>query len=428
MNSNETLALHGGAPVIQVPFKRYNSYGPEEVEAARAVVATGKLSGFYGSWIPAFMGGDKVRAFESAWASHFNVAHAVAVNSATSGLMAAVGAVGIEPGDEVIVTPLTMSATATAIVLWQGVPVFSDVQRATFNLDPAKIEAKITDRTRAIAVTDMFGHAADMNEIMAIAKRHGLRVIEDAAQSPGARYHDRYAGALADIGIFSLNYHKHIHTGEGGMCVTSDERLAERLRLIRNHAENVVGPKGETDLVNMVGFNFRMGEIEAAMGIEQLKKLPAAVASRQRAAERLSAGLAGLKGLRTPLVKAECSHVYYVYPLLLDPALAGVSKQAVIAALKAEGVEEIAPAFANLHLLPMYQKRIAFGGRGAPWSHHPAPESVRYDKGSLPVVEELREHSLFGLQLCMLEYDEHEVDLTVRAFQKVWRHLHTLTG
>src|SRR4051812_13363092 len=188
MNADR-LALFGGTPVIRNAFRRYNSYGPEEVAAARAVVESGALSGFYGSWIPAFKGGEKVRAFEQAWSSYFNVKHAVTVNSATSGLMAAVGAIGIEPGDEVIVTPLTMSATATAIVLWQGIPVFTDVQRDTFNLDPAAIEARITKRTRAIVVTDMFGHAADMDEIMAIARRHGLRVIEDAAQSPGALYH-----------------------------------------------------------------------------------------------------------------------------------------------------------------------------------------------------------------------------------------------
>lgn len=412
------LAVHGGEPLIRRPFAAYSSFGEEELAAATAVIRSGTLSGFYGSWIPAFFGGPEVQAFETEWARDFGVPYAVTVNSATSGLIAAVGAIGIEPLDEVIVTPLTMSATATAILVWNAIPVFADVQRETFTLDPRAIEACITPRTRAIVVTDIFGHPAEMDAIMALAEKHDLKVIEDAAQAPGAQYRGRYAGTLADIGVYSLNYHKHIHTGEGGVCVTHDPALAERLRMIRNHAENVVGPKNESNLVNMIGFNFRLGEIEAAMGRVQLAKLPQLLAGRQRVAERLTRGLADLPGLRPPRVLEGCTHAYYVYPLLLDPGASGCSKQALVGALSAEGVPGLAPAFANLHLLPMYQRRIAYGAAGYPWSA--AAHPVSYGKGICPVAEDLREQSLFGLQICMYAFPDEDVDLVVEAFRKVW--------
>src|SRR3989442_9749923 len=212
---------------------------------------------------------------------------------------------GSRQGEEVIVTPGTMPASATWVLVGNAIPVFADIENETFNLDPFAIEARITPLTRAIVVADIFGHPADLDGIMVVARRHGLRVIEDAAQAPGALHKGRYAGTVADIGVFSLNYHKHIHTGEGGVCVTDDPRLAERLQLIRNHAEAVVGDKGVTDLTNMIGFNFRMTEIGAAIGTEQLKKLKVFADERAAAAERLSAGRPGAPGVSRPAVQPE---------------------------------------------------------------------------------------------------------------------------
>jgi len=418
-HTREQLALFGGPKIIQVPFKRYNSIGKEEVEAARKVIESGVLSQFLGAWHEDFYGGPKVREFESACAAYFGVKHAVTVNSWTSGLIAAVGAIGIEPGDEVIVSPWTMCASATAILHWNAIPVFADIEDETFNLDPKSVEANITPQTKAIMAIDIFGHSADMDALMAIADKYGLKVISDTAQAPGAYYKGKRAGTLAHVGGYSLNYHKHIHTGEGGVLVTNDDEIAQRLQLIRNHAEAVVGEKGVTNLANMVGYNFRLGEIECAIGIEQLKKLSGLVAGRQHLANRLSEGLSKLPGLRLPVVRPDCTHVYYTYPMLLDTAALGVSSQQLHEALRAEGVP-VGKQYQNLHLLPMYQQKISYGSRGFPWTSDICRREVDYSKGICPVAEGLNESGFLILGMCTFDYTDADIDLLVEAFRKVW--------
>jgi len=422
----EKLAIFGGEKTISTPLRPYSSIGTEELEAAKAVVESGVLSQFLGVWHPDFYGGPKVQAFERMWESHFDVKHAVTVNSWTSGLVAAVGAIGVEPGDEVIVTPWTMCASATAILQWNAIPVFADIDSSTFCLDPNSVEANISPHTKAIMAVDIHGHSANMDALMAIAQERGLKVISDSAQAPGTLYRGRNTGTIADVGGYSLNHHKHIHTGEGGMLVTNDDEIAERLRLIRNHAEAVVGLKGEANLVNMIGNNFRLGEIECAIGIEQLKKLEGLIANRQRAAERLSAGLRGLPGLRTPVVEPECSHAYYMYSIVLDIEYLSVERSLIIKALEAEGVIGLTEGYANLHMLPMYQKKIAYGASGFPWSSEICKRQVSYAKGICPVAEELHEKTYIGFLMCIHQLNDEEVDLIVSAFKKVWTNLSAL--
>ena len=421
----EKLALFGGEKTIKNSFEKYNSMGMEEVQAAKGVIESGVLSQFLGVWHEDFYGGPKVKEFERQAAAYFNVKHAVTVNSWTSGLVAALGAVGMEPGDEVIVTPWTMSASATAILHWNAIPVFADIDRETYNLDPKSIEKNITPYTKAIMVADIFGQSADMDEIMAIAAAHNLKVISDTAQSPGAMYKGRFAGTCAHVGGFSLNYHKHIHTGEGGILVTDDDQIAERLQLIRNHAEVVVGDKGVADLTNMVGHNFRLGEIECAIGIEQLKKLKGIVESRQALADALTARLQELKGLKTPVVRSDRSHVYYVYAMQLDLQILGVSRDRICDALAAEGVA-VSRKYQNIHLLPVYQKKIAFGSKGFPWTSDICHRDVNYSKGICPVAEELNESTYLGFGMCVYDLTDDDVELIAKAFRKVWSNLEAL--
>ena len=416
------LAIHGGPKVINKTFTRYNSIGEEEMRAVKEVLKTGILSKFVGTWTPDFFGGPKVQALERAWKAFFKTKHAISVNSNTSGLIAALGAIGIEPGDEVIVSPWTMSASATAILVWNAIPVFADIEDETFNLDPESIEKNITPLTKAIVVPDIFGHSADLESIMAIADRYQFKVIEDCAQAPGAIYKGKYVGTNGDIGIFSLNFHKHIHTGEGGICVTDNDELAERMQLIRNHAEAVVGDKGVLDLSNMIGFNFRMTEVEAAIGFEQLKKLNVQNDKKIRTAGHLTAGLLGLKGLRMPVIKPECSHVCYVFPLVLDSRKISVPKKIIVSALQEEGVK-VSGAYCNLHLLPMYQTKTAYGTKGFPWKSEFYKGDVSYEKGICPVAERLNDHEYMGINMCAFDYSDEDVKLIIKAFRKVWNNL-----
>lgn len=424
-NNKNKLALFGGPKTIDRPFKKYNTIGAEEKLAAQRVLDSGNLSQFLGAWHDDFFGGPEVLSFERQCASYFKVKHAITVNSWTSGLIAAVGALGLEPGDEVIVPPWTMCASATSILIWNCIPVFADIDPKTFCIDPESVKKNITDRTRAILAVDIFGQSADLKSLRSIANQYGLKIISDTAQSPGAKAGDDFAGTMADIGGYSLNYHKHIHSGEGGILVTNDDDLATRLKLIRNHAEAVVGGMGYTSLINMVGFNFRLGEIESAIAAEQLKKLSSAIVSRQTAAERLKRGLEGLHGLRLPYIAEGNTHVYYIFPMTLDLAVVGVSRARIVDALRAEGVT-VSSGYQNIHLLPMYQTKTAYGSKGHPWSAPFARQDVTYQKGICPVAEELHDSTFISIGTCTFEYSDPEVDLVVTAFQKVWANLNEL--
>ena len=420
------LALLGGDKIINKKFNSYNSIGKEEVYAAKSVIETGVLSKFLGCWDPDFYGGSKVQEFERAWEKHFNVKHAVTVNSWTSGLIAAVGAIDIEPGDEIIVSPWTMCASATAILHWNAIPVFADIEIETFNLCPSSVLKNITSQTKAILAIDIFGHSCDFHSLKKIADDNNLKLITDTAQAPGSFYKGNLTGTQSDVGGYSLNYHKHIHTGEGGVIVTNDDKIFDKLQLIRNHAEAVVEDKGVTDLINMVGYNFRLGEIESAIGIEQLKKVSKYVAQRQKIATQLNEGLKGLKGLRTPITKKDCTHSYYIYGIILNIEVIGVSRKKIINALEAEGVEGLTAGYANIHLLPIFQKKIAYGSQGFPWTSDICKREVSYNKGICPIAEDLHETSFLGYEMCLHDLGRDEVKLIIQAFNKVWDNLDEL--
>jgi dTDP-4-amino-4,6-dideoxygalactose transaminase len=413
------LAINGGTPVRTVPFPRYNTIGDEEKRAVMEVLNTGVLSQFLGTWHPDFYGGERVRKLEQEWAAYFGVKHAVTVNSATSGLYAAVGATGVSPGDEVIVSPYTMAASATASLVYGAIPVFADIDPEIFCLSPASIRQRITPYTKAIIVVDIFGHPADMDEIMAIAHEHSLVVIEDNAQGPGTLYHGRYAGSLADMGIFSLNYHKTIHTGEGGVVVTDDDELAERLQLIRNHAEVVVRDKKVQNLVNMVGFNYRMTEIEAAIGSEQLKKLRMLLLKRQENAAYLNDRLSNLPGLTTPVTRPNVTHGYYQYAIRYDAQATGISRDRFVEALKHEGLPVNVGYVLPLYLEPLYQEQIAFGRDGFPFTYPGYKGAVSYERGICPITEQMHFEELICGDFCHAGLGKEELDDIVAIFTKV---------
>lgn len=422
----DKLAIHGGNPTVTSRFEPFNTFDHQEKEAVLRVLDSGVLSGFVGAWGDQFNGGKEVKEFERQCEAYFDVAHAITVNSWTSGLICSVGALDIEPGDEIIVSTWTMCASASAILVWNAIPVFADIEKDTFNMDPASVERLITAKTKAILIPHIFGHPAKMSELCALAKKHNLKIIEDAAQSPGAMYDNQKVGAIGDIGGFSLNYHKHIHTGEGGIIVTNNDTLAERARLIRNHAEAVVVHRPEIQLNNMLGFNFRLGEIEAAIGQAQLTKLDNVLSIRRLEAEKILAGLSELKGLNIPTTLSQCTHDYYILGMHLSPELHHIGNKKIVAALRAEGIPGVADSYVTLHRYPMYKNKIAYGTQGFPFTLASTTALNSYQPGSCPTAEELDDCSYVGLAVCLYHYSEKNIEQIVAAFQKVWNNIEAL--
>ena len=421
------LALNGGQPVRTHPFPPHVTVGVEEKAAACRVIDSGVLSRYLGAWHEQFMGGDEVQALEREWAAHYGVRHAIAVNSATSGIICAIGASGIEPGDEVVVGPWSMCISATAPLFYGAVPVFADIEPSCFCLDPTDVERKITPRTRAIIAVDLFGQPYDADRINSLAARHGIIVIEDAAQAPGAALHGKPAGTLGDIGVFSLNYHKHIHCGEGGVIVTNDDTLARRLCLIRNHAEAVVEGMEETDLCNMLGYNFRMTELEAAVARCQLSKLAGLNEKRRANVAYLEKGLEDIPCLTMPQVRDDGLHVYYVHACPYDRDAAQVSAHQFAAALKAE-----LPHFAlrekegtklgcgyarPLYQLPLFRQKIAYGTKGWPFSQQ---QALDYAGKLCPVCEKLHDGGILTHEFMLPSLDREDLNDVLDAFHKVW--------
>ncbi len=411
------LALLGGKPVRNAPYPQHGTMIGEEEEWEVLEVLRGQhLSGFSGTNTPRFHGGVKVRALEAAFAEKFRVRHAVSVNSATSALHCAVAATGVEPGEEIITSPYTMSATASAVLMQNAVPVFADIDDKTFCLDPESVESAVTPRTRAILTVNLFGHPSPLDELNAIADKHGLMLIEDNAQAPLAKYRGRLTGTIGEIGIQSLNYHKAIQTGEGGIALTDDQELALHMQFKRNHGEVVVGPMGREDLTNMVGFNYRLTEVCAAIGLPQLEKLERLHEIRHRLAEQLTRQLSEFDFLTPPMVADECTHAYYQYAMKFDERRAGLSRALFAKAMRAEGVSVAEGYVRPIYLEPMYQRRSAYGSGHFPFG---GEESVSYKEGICPVVERLWRAELLTTDICKYPNTEREVEEFVQAVEKI---------
>ena len=396
--SRAKLAINGGVPTRVKPWKDNFTVGAEEKEAVCRVIDSGYLSLFEGSYTPdppfSFEGGPEVKALEHEWADFYECSHAVSVNSATSGLYAAIGALDIGYGDEVIVSPYTMTACALAPLIYGAIPVFADVEAETGSLDPQSIRSKVTERTKAILLVHQFGIPADMSEIINIAAEDNLRVIEDCAQAHAAEYKGRPVGTMGDIGVFSLNVNKSIQSGEGGVCITNNEALAYRLALIRNHGEAVIGPAGCGDMTNIAGYNYRLTELQAAVAREQLKKLPRLNAHRLELVSHLQDHLAKIPGLEPLTGREGCKSTYYVFPMLYDEEAMGVTRHDFISAVNAEGISFSEGYVPPLYRQPVYQRRQLFKC-GYPFSAPENKESTATYSGRVcPMAEELHERRM----------------------------------
>lgn len=309
--------------------------------------------------------GPKVEEFERALAGFVGAREAVVVSSGTAALHAAMFAIEVGPGDEVIVSPMTFAATANAVVFQGGVPVFRDITPDTLLLDPAMVEAGITPRTKAIMAVDYAGQPCDYDALRAIADRHGLMLVADACHALGGRCRGRAVGVLADLNVFSFHPVKHITTGEGGAITTDDARLAQRMRMFRNHGitcdyhERARRGSWFYEMTEL-GFNYRLSDVQCALGISQLRRLPGWIERRRAIARQYDAALAELPRVTPLAVRPDVTHAYHLYVVRLDATRLSMRRDAVFAALRADGIG-VNVHYIPVHLHPFYCER--FGAR-----------------------------------------------------------------
>ena len=389
--ADNRLAIDGGAPYRTEPFGPRWFFGDEEKRQLMEVIdnaPTGWNSNF------------KVDAFCEAFAEKHGVKYAHATDSGSGAIHSAVAAFNFEPGDEIITTPTTDIGSVLGMMLQNLIPVFADWDPDTFNTDPADIERRITDRTRAILAVHIFGNPCDMDEIMAVASKHGLPVIEDCAQAHLAEYKGRLVGTIGDIGCFSLGG-KMLTTGQGGMLITNNEELARRaMGFARKGAEvdldsrSSLAPtsyrRGSSTGLSFLGDFHPMTDLEAAVGLAQLKQWETYKRNRRAAAAVLDQELYEVPGLTIQKVRPGNVHTYYVYGFKIDPEVLGVSAEQFAEAVKAEGIDWCGGPYVRgkpLYKYPVFAEARTYGRSRYPFVDENGNVRIDYNKVHLPVVE-----------------------------------------
>jgi dTDP-4-amino-4,6-dideoxygalactose transaminase len=336
-------------PLIQIAAP---SLGEEEWQALRQPIESGWLTQ-----------GPKVAAFEQAFAQRHQIKHGIAVTSATTGLHLALAAVGIGPGDEVIIPAFTWVATANAVLYCGGTPVFADIDRTTYNIDIEDAARRITPRTKAVIPVHLFGLCADM-DALSQALRPGIAIVEDAACAAGAALNGRPAGSLGNLGVFSFHPRKSITTGEGGMVTTQDDRLAERIRRMRNHGASLSeeerhrGPRPYLlPEFEVLGFNYRMTDLQGAVGLVQLTKLDRFIEERARMAAHYREDLADLEWLRIPCEPKKGRHAWQAFVMYVDPEKTPMPRNRMMERLQEQGIST-RPGTHAVHMLKYYRERF----------------------------------------------------------------------
>ncbi|MFX1496409.1 MAG: DegT/DnrJ/EryC1/StrS family aminotransferase [Promethearchaeota archaeon] len=331
--------------------------------------------------------GEAVKNFEKEFANYIGVKHAIGVNSGTAALHIAIAALNIGPGDEIIVPPFTFISTASSILHNNAIPIFADIDDKSYTLDPESVKEKITPNTKAIIPVHLAGISADMHALKEIAEQNNLFIIEDAAQSIGTKCYNAKVGSIGDIGCFSFYPSKNITTGEGGMITTNDDNIAEQCRLLRHHGEP------SWYVYNRLGYNYRMTEIQGAIGKVQLKKINKFIDIRNINAQYLSEGIRDLKGISPPYVPDYCKPAFNYWIGRINPEIIGLNKKQFIEKFPKSKVLYPKP----LYETKLFQNKIAYP-KGCPWSCPFYGKVIDYTKINLPNVERITKE-IFALDI-----------------------------
>jgi dTDP-4-amino-4,6-dideoxygalactose transaminase len=396
----------------------------EDKDAVLAVLERKVLSGVHGP---------EATALEQEWAAFTGSRQVLSFNSGTAALHAALFAAGVGPGVEVITSAFSFSGSFQPILHQNGIPVFVDIEPRTYNIDPAQIEAKISEHTRVLMPVHIHGLPADMEPILALAEKYNLIVVEDACQAHGATYRGNMAGTMGAMGCFSLNVTKNLSGGEGGFLNTDDEELAKRAKMIRTFGEKVGKEKEKIRpyYSYTVGWNYRTQELPAAFARSQLKRLPHYNAIGQRNGEYLTRELATIPGLLPPYVPPDRTSIYHKYRLRFDPEVLGIRMPAaefrnrLLDALEAEGVEITVWHITPLTSFPIFQQLDEGYGRGCPWSCPYYGKGIDYNPADYPQALRLMDTSLVvNTELYPIYLQDLElIEFYVEAFRKVFGHL-----
>ncbi|MBI2301314.1 MAG: DegT/DnrJ/EryC1/StrS family aminotransferase [Armatimonadetes bacterium] len=409
MSNADKLALLGGTPVRSTPLGGRNRYtGKDALDNLRQVLEGGHMTRVGGTW---------VQRLEQEFAAFYGAGHCTASTSGTSAIHVAVGALNPEPGDEIIAAPITDLGTIIPILAQNAIPVFADVQRATFNLDPADLERRITPRTRAIIPVHLGGHPCDLAEILAVTERHGLVVIEDCSQAYCATYQGRRVGTIGKVGCFSMQQSKHFTTGQGGLTITDDPDWALRIKRFADKGMPRYSAAGARDYLSF-GFNYEMSELHGAVAVAELPYVEGVCSRRTALGERLTSLIADCPGVHPQAVREGNHSTYWFYALRAVPEETGIHASKFAQALSAEGIgcgwQYIGkPIF----MYEAVRRKRVYGESDFPFSLQDPAHAVRYEEGECPVCEQaLDEMITIGLHE---DYTEQDVEDIAAALHKV---------
>lgn len=400
--TQELPAIAGGQKAKQTPFGREKRYGAEELAELSEALEQGTL--FYAS-------GRKVKQLEAEFAEKNGVPYAITCTSGTSAVHAALMAGGISPGEEVITAPITDMGTISPILYQGAIPIFADVDPHSYVITPESVEACITEKTKAVVAVNLAGNACDLFALKEICDAKGILLIEDCAQSFGVEFGGQPIGTIGQMGCFSFNEFKHISCGDGGIVITRDKELAERLRLATDKAYNRQ-PDALEKRPTFLANNYRMTELQGAVALAQLRKLDSIVARRRAWCEKLTEGLQGIAGLHLPKILPECQPSWWFYMMRVEANLLGADTDTFAKALQAEGLPVGAHYIGKcLYEYPIFQNHTAF----ARASH--ACDAYSYQAGMCPVAEQV-------LDTCIMlsineAYTERDLEETLQGFRKV---------